>query len=63
MPHTRQFLVYADDVILLGGNMYTLNKITETLINASKDIRSKNTCRENYIYVSVSSPEYRSKSR
>jgi hypothetical protein len=35
---THQLLVYADDVNLLGGNTDTINKNTETLINASKEV-------------------------
>jgi hypothetical protein len=35
---THQLLSYADDVILLGDDMDTINKNTETLINASKEI-------------------------
>jgi hypothetical protein len=33
---TPQLLAYADDVNLLGGNIGTINKSTETLIDASK---------------------------
>jgi hypothetical protein len=35
---TRQLLAYADDVNLLGGNIYTINKNTETLIVASEEV-------------------------
>jgi hypothetical protein len=35
---THQFLAYADDVNLLGDNIDTINKHTETLIDASKDV-------------------------
>jgi hypothetical protein len=34
---TYQLLAYADDVNLLGNNIDTLNKNTETLIDASKE--------------------------
>jgi hypothetical protein len=35
---THQLLVYADDMYLLGGNIGTINKNTETLIDASKEV-------------------------
>jgi hypothetical protein len=41
IPETRwthQLLVYADDVNLLADNMDTINKNTETLIYANKEI-------------------------
>jgi hypothetical protein len=34
---THQLLAYADDVNLLGDNIDNINKITETLIDASKE--------------------------
>jgi hypothetical protein len=34
----HQLLAYADDVNLLGGNIDTINKNTETLIDASKEV-------------------------
>jgi hypothetical protein len=36
---THQLLAYADDVNLLGDNIDTIEKNTETLINASKEVR------------------------
>jgi hypothetical protein len=33
-----QLLAYADDADLLGYNIVTINKNTETLINASKEV-------------------------
>jgi hypothetical protein len=35
---THQFLVYADNVNLLGANIDTINKNTQTLIVASKEV-------------------------
>jgi hypothetical protein len=35
---TRQLLAYADDVTLLGDNIDTIKKNTETLIDASKEV-------------------------
>jgi hypothetical protein len=35
---THQFLVYADDVSILGGSIHTIKKITDTLVVASKQI-------------------------
>jgi hypothetical protein len=34
----QQLLAYADDVNLLGDNIGTVNKNTQTLINASKEV-------------------------
>jgi hypothetical protein len=34
----HQLLSYADDVNLLGDNIDTINKNTETLIDAGKDV-------------------------
>jgi hypothetical protein len=35
---THQLLAYADDVSLLEGDIDTINKNTETLIDASKEV-------------------------
>jgi hypothetical protein len=35
---THQLLVYADDMNLLGDNIDTIKKHTETLIDASKEV-------------------------
>jgi hypothetical protein len=35
---TRQLLAYADDVDLLGDNIDTIEKKTETLVDASKEV-------------------------
>jgi len=34
---THQFLIYADDVNILGGRLYTINKHGEALVVASKE--------------------------
>jgi hypothetical protein len=34
---SHQFLVYADDVNILGGSIYTISKNTEALVIASKE--------------------------
>jgi hypothetical protein len=36
---THQMLVYAYDVNILGDYIYTINKNTQNLIDASKEIR------------------------
>jgi hypothetical protein len=58
---THQLLAYADDVILLGDNMDTINKSTETLIDASKEVGLEINV-EKTKYVAISSPEFRSNS-
>jgi hypothetical protein len=35
---THQLLVSADDVNIVGDNMYIIKENTETLIDASKDV-------------------------
>jgi len=35
---THQFLVYADDVNILGGRVHTIKKNREALVVASKEI-------------------------
>jgi hypothetical protein len=41
LNRTHQLLAYADDVNLLGDNIDAINKNTQTLIDASKEV----TCR------------------
>jgi hypothetical protein len=36
--HSHQLMAYADDVNLLGSNIDTINKNTQTLIDASKEV-------------------------
>jgi hypothetical protein len=57
----HQLLAYADDVNLLGDNINTIKKNTETLTDASKQVGLEIN-RENQVYVDISSPDYRSKS-
>jgi hypothetical protein len=55
-------LVYAADVNILGDDIDTIKKNTQTLIDASKEIGLEiNTEKNKYIYV-VSSPKCRAKS-
>jgi hypothetical protein len=58
---THQLLAYADDANLLGDNIDTIEKSTETVIDASKEVRLEMNV-ENSVYVAISSPECKSKS-
>jgi hypothetical protein len=50
---THQQLVYADDVILLGDNIDTITKNTQTLIDTSKEIGLQvNTEKTKYMLLS-----------
>jgi hypothetical protein len=49
---THQLLVYADDVNLLGGNVNTINKNTEAVIDASKEVGLEvNTEKSKYMLI------------
>jgi hypothetical protein len=58
---THQLLGYADDVNLLGDNIDIIKKNTETLIDASKVVGLETNVQK--VYVAISSPKCRSKSR
>jgi hypothetical protein len=63
LNETHQLLVYADGVNLLGGNINTMKKNTEALLRASKEVGLEaNTEKTKYIYIYISSPDYRTKS-
>jgi hypothetical protein len=60
---THQLLVYADYTNLLGDNINTIKKNTETIIDTSKRFGLEvNAEKTKYIYIAVSSPEGRAKS-
>jgi hypothetical protein len=49
-----QELLYADDVSLLGDNIDTIKKYTETLIDASKEFGLEvNTKKKKYLLLSL----------
>jgi hypothetical protein len=57
-------LIYADNVNILGGSIYTVNKNTETLVIASKEIGLEVNADETmYMVVSLDQNEGRSQNR
>jgi hypothetical protein len=57
LNRTHKLLAYVDDVNLLGDSIDNINKSTETLINASKEVSLEMSIKKtNYM-----SPECRSK--
>jgi hypothetical protein len=60
---THRLLAYADDVNLLGHNIDTIKKNTQTIIDASKEVGLEIYVEKTkYVYVAISSPECRSRS-
>jgi hypothetical protein len=59
---THQLLAYTDDVNLLGDNIDTKKKNTETLIDASQEVGLEMNVEKTKYRVAISSPERRSKS-
>jgi hypothetical protein len=52
---THQLLVYADDVNLLGDNIGTVKKNTQTVIDANKEVGLEiNTEKTKYLYMLLS---------
>jgi hypothetical protein len=50
---THQLLAYVDDMNLLGNNIDTINKITETFTDVSKEVRLEvNVEKTKYMLVS-----------
>jgi hypothetical protein len=60
---THQLLAYAHDVNLLGDNVDNTKKNTETLTGSRKKVGLKINIEKHRVYVGISSPECRSKSR
>jgi hypothetical protein len=53
LNETHQLLTYADDVYLLGDNIDTMKKNTETLINANKEVGPEiNVEKTKYLFLS-----------
>jgi hypothetical protein len=59
---THLLLVCANEVHLLGDNIGTIKKNTGTLIDTSKEVGLE-VNRKSYVFVAVSSPKCRAKSR
>jgi hypothetical protein len=58
----HQFLAYADDVNLLGDNIGTINKNTETLIDTTREVGLDINVEKTNVCIDLSSSECRSKS-
>jgi hypothetical protein len=54
LHRTHQLLAYADEVNLLGDNIHTVNKNTETLLDAGKEVTQEVNIIEKTVYVGVS---------
>jgi hypothetical protein len=63
LNETHELLAYADDVHLLGDNIDTIKKNTETLIDASKEVGLEIHIEKTLSIVDILSPECSSKSR
>jgi hypothetical protein len=59
---TQQLLAYTDVVNLLGDNIDTTKKNTETLTDASKEVGLEINAEKTKYMLLISSPECRSKS-
>jgi hypothetical protein len=55
-------LVYVDDVKVLGNNIYTIKKITETLLGYSNEVGLEVNTQKTEVCVANSSLECRAKS-
>jgi hypothetical protein len=62
LNETQQFLVYTDEVNLLGKNINTMKKNT-TIIGHQLGGSSRRKCQENSIYVLVLSTKYRTETQ
>jgi hypothetical protein len=58
----RQFLIYANDVNLLGENINTIKGNKEVLLDVSKEIVLEIYTQKNEVYVHVLSPDCRTRS-
>ena len=62
MNGTHQVLAYADDVNLIGDDIRAIERNTEVILNASKDIRlAVNTGKTKYIHINRTSSRHDSK--